>query len=373
MKRPVAKIGQLVLSLELGGLERLVVDFVGSLDRSEFDISLACLGPRGILAREVEKMGIAVESFGWRGGLAPGLVPRIARWIKREGIDILHTHNSAPHFYGSLAARLCGGRKVVHTKHGRDWPDMPRKVLLNRISSALSARVVTVSRNAYRIAREVEKVPERKLMVIYNGIDLSRFSREESASGASTPAGLPPNAPIVGTVARLSPEKDQKTLLEAFALVAKRDPRCILAIAGDGPARRELETLRDRLPCRERILFLGRLDDVAGLLGSLSVFALTSETEGISLALLEAGACRIPAVVTDVGGNGEVVIDGETGFLVPPGAPEPTAEKILRLLSDEEMRRRMGEKARARVEERFALDGMTASYSEVYRQLSARR
>jgi glycosyltransferase involved in cell wall biosynthesis len=363
------KIAHLVLNLDLGGLEKLVVSFLGSLNRDEFDLTLGCLEGPGELAPEVEKMGIEITTFGRREGLDLKLVRPISGWLRRHKADILHTHNAAAHFYGSLAAKAARTKAVVHTKHGRDWPDKPRKVLLNRISSFLTTRIVTVSRNAFDVARDIERVPVRKISIIHNGIDTDLY-RPASRPGrfADESAGKR----LIGTVARLSPEKDQRTMIEAFDILARRIDDVRLVLAGDGPSRRELEALAASLPSRDRIDFLGAVGDVPALLRSLDVFLLTSTTEGIPLALLEAGASEVPAVVTDVGGNGEVVVDGETGFLVEPGDPAAVAEKTAMLLEDETLRADLGRKARARILEHFSLRGMTAEYETLYRECAKR-
>jgi glycosyltransferase involved in cell wall biosynthesis len=366
------KVAQLVLSFDIGGLERLVANYLSAIDRNAFDITVGCLERRGTLAGEVEKLGIPVTTFDKRDGVELGVIPRIGRWLGNERVDVMHTHNAAAHFYGAAGAKFARIRTTIHTKHGRDWPDNPRKVLLNRLSALMTTKLVTVSQNGYEVARTIEKVPARKLAVIHNGVDTTRYAPARGARRHPALAGIPPGAPVVATVARLSPEKDQRTLLEAFAILCERHEDCFLVLAGDGPSRNELEAFARGLPCAERILFLGTIDTVAELLGGVSVFALTSVTEGISLALLEAGASGVPAVVTDAGGNTEVVVDGETGYVVAPQRPREIAEKIHALLSDPSLRGEIGARARTRVERHFSLESMVRQYESLYRTLYRR-
>jgi glycosyltransferase involved in cell wall biosynthesis len=180
--------------------------------------------------------------------------------------------------------------------------------------------------------------------------------------------GVPPGAAVIGTVARLSPEKDQQTLLDAFARLCELRDDCRLVIAGEGPARSALAAHAGGLPCRDKIIFLGTVERVPELLRMLTVFVLTSLTEGVSLSLLEAGATGIPAVVTDAGGNAEVVEDGVTGFVVPIKRPDIIAEKIDRLLADESLRASMGRLARERIIAHFSLAHMTRRYEALYRE-----
>jgi glycosyltransferase involved in cell wall biosynthesis len=361
------KVAQLVLSLELGGLERLVVNFLSAVNREEFDITVGCLEGPGPLAAELEPLEIPVTTFDRHAGLDWGLIPKIARWLRHEQADLLHTHNAAAHFYGALGARVARTGGTLHTKHGRDWPDQPRKVLLNRISALFTNKLIAVSRNGYDVAREIEKVPARKLMVIHNGIDTRRFTPDKTGDGTDPIPGIPAGAPVIGTVARLSPEKDQHTLLEAFAKMCESGSGCYLVIAGDGPERKALAAHAESLPCGDKVVFLGAVENVPSLLKRITVFVLTSLTEGISLALLEAAASGIPSVVTDAGGNAEVIEDGISGFVVPPGQPAPIAEKLAQLISDESLRGSMGLNARKRVEQHFSLANMTAHYETLYR------
>lgn len=361
-------VAQLVLSLELGGLERLVVNFVSSIDRERFKIVVGCLEGPGPLAEAIESLGISITTFNRRPGIDWRLIPMIARWLKRERAGLLHTHNAAPHFYGALAAKLAPTRSTIHTKHGRDWPERPRKVLLNRLSTLCTDRVVTVSRDARDLAGRVEHVPARKLRVIHNGIDTDLFAPDGTGAAPATIAGIPAGATVIGTVARLAPEKDQGSLIDAFAQLHEHHPDCYLVIAGDGPARGALATRADSLPCRDNIVFLGTVNRVAPLLRRLSVFVLTSLSEGVPLALLEAGASGIPAVVTDAGGNAEVVEEGVTGFVVPVGRPGLVADRIAQLLADDGLRSSMGRRARERIVSHFSLSGMTRSYEELYRE-----
>ncbi|MBI4720025.1 MAG: glycosyltransferase, partial [Chitinivibrionia bacterium] len=149
------KVAQLVLSFDVGGLERLVVGYLSAIDRSAFDVAVGCLERRGTLAGDVEKLGIPVTAFGKLPGIRPGVIPRIGAWLRREHADVLHTHNAAAHFYGAAGAKLAGVRTTIHTKHGRDWPDKPRKVFLNRLSALMTTKLVTVSKNGYEVARTI--------------------------------------------------------------------------------------------------------------------------------------------------------------------------------------------------------------------------
>jgi glycosyltransferase involved in cell wall biosynthesis len=200
---------------------------------------------------------------------------------------------------------------------------------------------------------------------VWNGIDLDRYAYKRPQ----------PNGAAV-IVARLSPEKDIATLLRAVALVVQSAPEFRLNIAGDGPCRVELQQLAASLNLTNQVQFLGEVRDIPSLLGQSSMFVLPSQTEGISLTILEAMARGLPVVATSVGGNPEIVVNAESGLLVPSREPAALAEGILRVWQDPDEAQRMGHIGRARAEEHFNIRKMVASYEALYEtapQLPARR
>jgi glycosyltransferase involved in cell wall biosynthesis len=302
-------------------------------------------------------------------GLDLDLCARLAGVLRDEGAGLVHTHNAAAHLYGSIAARLAGRRtRVVHTKHGRNEPDHARRVLANRLASALSHRVVAVSDDAAAVAVEIERVPARKVITIGNGVDTAAFRPRAGAAAAREVLGTPRDGFHVGCVARLVPVKDHRTLLDAFARFQAVRPDAHLTLVGDGPERAALEEHAALLDLDRAVTFVGARGEVASILAAFDVFALASRSEGISLTLLEAASAGLPVVATRVGGNDEVVVDGETGFLVPAGDPAAFAE-ALAVLSERPSRATMGAAGRARVERRFSLERMTGAYAELYAEV----
>jgi glycosyltransferase involved in cell wall biosynthesis len=207
-------------------------------------------------------------------------------------------------------------------------------------------------------------VPRRKVLVIPNGIDLSRFPAPPGRRPAAVRRAI--------HVARLHPVKDQTTLLHAVRQVADAEPDFRLDIVGDGPAWDELAALHEKLALERHVRFLGFRGDVREMLGGADLFVLSSVSEGISLTLLEAMAAGLPVVATDVGGNREVVAHRETGLLVPPRSPEALAAAMLRLVRDPATARRMGAAGRERVEKQFDLRRVVQTYERLYLSLLAR-
>jgi glycosyltransferase involved in cell wall biosynthesis len=327
-------------------------------------VRVLCLQEMGTLAGRLEALGVPVESLDCPGLPKVRTLFRLTRRLSTLRPDVLHTHNPTPHLFGSLAGRLLGVPAIVHTKHGRNYPDRFRAVSVNRLASALTHTIVPVSDDAACVARQAEGVAPRKLTVIRNGIDLEKFPLPAPRGAATGKHAI--------HVARLNPVKDQKTLLQAIRFVVRVEPNFRLDLVGDGPAATELLALRDELSLGDCVHFLGYRQDVSSLLAGADLFLLSSLKEGISLTLLEAMATGLPIVATDVGGNREVVAHGETGLLVPPRSPEALAGAILSLIQDPNRARAMGTAGRRRVEDHFDLRQVVATYEELYRSCLTR-
>lgn len=360
------RVVHLVSTLNIGGLEKVVYDLARRTDAAVFDIHVLCLGEIGMLAADFARAGIRVDALGVLGRGTLRSVLAVTARLQTLRPAVLHTHNPAPHIVGAAAAVLAGVPAVVHTKHGRNYPEDRSKVLANRVAGLLTDYLIAVSQDAGRVATGVERVPARKVRLIRNGIDLRAFS----AAGCDSPAHGS-RAVHVGRL--ILPTKDQITLLRAARLVADADPEFRLDIVGDGPHRGVLEALTDKLNLGRLVEFHGFRHDVTDFLRRAALFVLSSETEGLSVTLLEAMAAGLPVVATDVGGNREAVADGQTGLLVPPRSPEALAAGMLNLLRDPGRRRAMGCAGRRRVEREFSLDAMIAQYEETYRLALCRR
>jgi sugar transferase (PEP-CTERM/EpsH1 system associated) len=360
-----------VLGLNTGGLERLVLRLLARLDRARFTPTVVALDEPGVLAPELARLGVPLHVLDRRPGLDAGLALRLSTLLLREGARLVHTHNASPHLYGSLAAQFARARsrsrypRVVHTKHGRNEPEAARKVMVNRVASALSDRVVTVSSDAASVAIHVERVRPDKVMTIWNGVDTDEFRPRADGLAARAALGAPREGFHVGCVARLAAVKDHRTLLAAFASFRERRRDAHLTLIGDGPERAALEAHALDLGLWRAVTFAGERADVAPLYSAFDAFALSSLSEGISLTLLEAASAGLPIVATRVGGNPEVVVDGVTGILVPPGDPASFAE-ALAAVSSRWDRAAMGAAGRARVVSRFGLDRMAREYEELY-------
>lgn len=359
LARPI-RIVHLVSTLNMGGLEMFVWNLARLNDRRQFELHVVCLGETGDLANRFLELKVPVVGLDVEHCSKVRTVYSLVRHLRPLNPDILHTHNPRPHLFGTIAARLMRCPVLINTKHGRNRTDLPRQIRMNRILSKLSACVVPVSEDAAAVAREIEGVPESKLKVIRNGVDLEVFRRPPAPTAFRKRAIH---------VARLNLIKDQVTLLKAAKLVLNAEPDFELEIVGDGPSRSELETLHQELDLNGSVRFLGAQDAISELLAEANLFVLSSLSEGISLTLLEAMATALPVIATDVGGNREVVLCGKTGLLVPSQSPNELADAIIKLLRDPDLARAMGQAGRERVEAEFDLRRAVKEYESLYKFL----
>lgn len=355
------RVVHLVSSLNIGGLEMVVVNMMRHCDRTKYEPFVVSLGEAGALAEKIVSLGVPLMSLAGRRRFKGDVGLRLIRLLRSLKPDVIHTHNPSPHLHGALAAAIARVPVLVHTKHGRNCAEPTYSAFSNRLASRLSSYIVSVSEDAAQVARELERVPADKLEVIHNGVDLDRYPFREPRRQREEVRAV--------HVARLNWIKDQPTLLRAARLVADEEPRFRLDIVGDGPERANVEQLIKELNLEGVVTLHGFRDDVSAQLAKADFFVLSSISEGISLTLLEAMATGLPIVATDVGGNREVVADGETGLLAPAGSPEALAQAMLRLSPDPTLIERMSYTARKRVETRFDLRNAVARYESLYLRL----
>jgi glycosyltransferase involved in cell wall biosynthesis len=359
------RVMQLVLSLSPGGTERLVIEIVRSLT-ARTDSIVCCLDEPGGWADELTALGVPVLSLSRTPGFHPSLAVRLSRLMKERGIDVVHCHHYSPYVYGSLAAMMTRGVRVVFTEHGKlsDHGPSRKRRLVNPILSRLPGRVCAVSSDL-RDHMVAEGFPRDRVHVHYNGIAPGEPPTPHARQLVRQSLGIPDTAFVVGTAGRLDPVKNLSLLVEAHrrlrTIVA--DPRTV--IVGDGPERASLEREAARLEVADSIIFAGYRGDVRSVMAAFDVYVNCSTYEGVSLTILEAMATGLPVVATRVGGTPEVVVDGETGRLVS-GSAHDIAGTIAAFAEDPPRARAMGNAGRARVVRHFSLARMVEEYAQIY-------
>ena len=370
------RVGFVLHLMQVAGAEMLVAETIRSL-AGRLTPTIFCLDAVGALGERLRKEGFDVVCLGRRPGRDWRVAWRLAREMRARFIEVVHAHQYTPFFYAALAKLLLFPRppRLIFTEHGRHYPDVvsrqrraANRWLLHCAADAVNACCAFSADSLHRI----DGFPMRRVEVIENGIDLSRYDPAADRIALRRSLGLDPGRRYLACVARFHPVKDHATLLHAFARVAGARDGVDLLLAGDGPLRGELEAQAGRLGIAGRVRFLGVRSDVPDLLRAVDAFALTSVSEAASLTLLEAMASRLPVVVTAVGGNPEIVRDGVEGLLVPRGDAAAAADALLRLFDDPVGAATMGEAGRARVEARYQLSQTIDAYRRLYERLGQR-
>jgi glycosyltransferase involved in cell wall biosynthesis len=362
--RPV-RILQLLQGLAIGGIERMVLDLVFNLPPG-YSTAFCTFDREGQLAGAVRERGMAIH-FRRRRGIDLGFVLWLARLVRRERIDIVHAHNATAFFYGAAATSLVPRARFLYTEHDRSFPAPRRERSLHALLARRTDAVVTVSDTLRESLVRWEDFPPSRVHVVKNGVRLPAPGRNRDAVRGELGLGT---RPVAGIVARLAPVKNHALLLHAWKRVVAVVPNAVLLIVGNGSTEPACRALAVELALGDSVHFLGFRLDIADLLQAMDVFVLSSRSEGLSLTLLEAEAAGLPIVATRVGGNPEVVQDGESGFLVPPDAPEPLAAALAQLLQDPALRARLGTRGRELYQDGFTLPAMVSGYERLYRSLA---
>jgi glycosyltransferase involved in cell wall biosynthesis len=368
-------ICQLLHSMNVGGAEVLAARLARQLD-DRYRFLFVCLDELGMLGRELRDEGFPVHILGRRAGFDYRCMVRLARLLRCEAVDLVQAHQYGPFFYGVSARLLCRRPAVLFTEHGRHFPDYPRRkrIIANRLLLRSRDRVVGVGEAVRRALIENEGIPESRVAVIYNGIDLSRFDAANSdRTHVRRELGLGNEDFVVLQVARLDYLKDHATAIRTMERVCRQKPSVRLVLIGDGPERDTIRILIARHGLEKHIRCLGLRTDVPRFLRAADAFLLTSISEGIPLTLIEAMAATLPVVSTDVGGVREVVANGQTGLLAPSGDDNALASAVLCLAGDLALCRDLGMRGRERAHRFFSEVQMHDRYDQLYQSMLAAR
>lgn len=357
-----------VLSLGVGGAEKLVYDMVRHPSLQGRRPVICCLDRLGQLGEKLQDEGFSVYFPKRKKGFDSGLIFWLRDILRKEQIDIVHAHQYTPLFYTVPAAKMEGNIKVVYTEHGRFYPDGRRwkRYLINPLLALGVDHIVSISESTRNAMHRYDNFPLKRIRVVHNGVAFQKMFPDIDLKAKRRSLGLDEHSRIIGSAGRLDGIKNYPMMLRAFQQLLGKIPDTYLLIAGRGSLENELRNLSNDMGIAERVRFLGLRFDLSEIYRLFEVFVLSSFTEGISISILEAMSSGIPVVATNVGGNPEVIVDGVTGNLVPLHDDNVMAMKILELLSDRCMANQFGERGRERARRQFSFDGMMDSYRELY-------
>jgi len=359
----------LITGLAYGGAETQLVRLATRLKSRGWEVGVVSLMPPKAYVEDLEVAGIPVFSLGIQRKLPdPRPVLQLVRIIRKWKPDIVHSHMVHANLLARLVRPFAPVPVLICSAHNIDEGGRFREILY-RLTDPLCDLTTQVSQAGLERYVRVGAVPRHKIRYIPNGVDTERFKpNPEDRLRVRKELGV--EGFVWLAVGRFDPQKDYPNMLQAFARVVCRAPDAVLLIAGDGPLRKTIEVMAQKLGIKERVKFLGIRRDIPQLMNAADAYVMSSSWEGMPIVLLEASATELPIVATDVGGNREVVLDGITGFLLPPRNSEALAEAMLRMMNlPEEKRREVGKAARKHVEENFSLDHVVDLWEALYKEL----
>lgn len=362
-----------------GGGERLAVQTAARLDRRRFATTLCVTrwqpreaGEPDVAPALAELRAAGVDLLGLqrRATMSPGAWGRLASELRRRRIDVLHAHKFGSNAWGTLIGRLAGVPVVIAHEHTWSYDGWRLRRLLDRHLIARGAdALLAVSRADARRMTAIEGIDPRDVLFLPNGIPPPPAARGD----VRRELGIPPGAPVIGSVARLSRQKAPELLVRAAALLAPQFPGLRVLMAGEDGSGGRVRELVGALGLHDTVTLLGARGDVPDVLAALDVAVSSSAWEGSPLAVMEYMAAGLPVVATAVGGVPDLIAPGEHGLLVGPGDPHALADGVARLLHDPALARAMGERGRERQQSEFSLDAMVARLERLYDGLLAVR
>ena len=358
--------------LTVGGAERIVETLVRGLDPARFDVRVANLYAPGEIGERLERDGHATTSHLARASLDPVAGMRLAAFLRREAIDVVHVFDSAlPMAWAGLLRRLRTRPALVLGFHSNvRLGGRLSYAFADALALPVTDRFVALSRAHRDLIASRHGLPTARFEVIPSGVDLARFRPAADRSAARRDLGLERDAFVVGLVAALRPEKRPDLFVEVARGLAARVPLARFVVAGSGSEAGRLRAAVESAELSTRFRLLGSREDVPAIWAAIDVAVLTSRTEALPVSLLEAHACGVPAVSTDVGSVRDIVADGETGWIVPEGDTEACIARLEALAREPDRRRAMALAARARAEQRFGLERMIDHYQALFESVT---
>jgi glycosyltransferase involved in cell wall biosynthesis len=364
------RVAVVVSHLTIGGAEQLLLELLRHIDRQKFDLHIVFLREPGILGKEVLQLGFPVSTGILRSKFDLSGVSRLAQIFKNDQTEVVFLINHLNTlFFGVLAGSLARVRLCINWENEtyKKYPFHGLTMLGRRILHWGIDYVVAAAKGHGDYIASEEKIPYRKIRVIYNGVDPQRFQSKLSSAEARERLGIPPQSPVVSILAALRPDKAHHVFLQAARKVVDAIPDAHFLILGDGPQRPFLENLSNELKLDKQVHFLGFQRQLGDIFAAVDINCLSSypQQETLSVAAIEAMSAGAPMVCTDVGFMNEIVIANETGFLVPVDDPAALAERLIFVLQNHELRKKMSEKARRMVLDMLSVDQMARAFEEL--------
>jgi N-acetyl-alpha-D-glucosaminyl L-malate synthase BshA len=373
-RRGVLRVLHVLHSMNRAGAEQLVYE-LATANRGRMETAVICLDTEGPLAEDLRRQGVRVYFTQRKPGIDFAQVGRIAKVIREFSPDVIHAHQYTPFFYAALGRRSAGVGRIIFTEHGRHYPDVVgwKRRAFNRCWLGRRAGAITaVCEFAKKRLIENDAMRADRIEVVYNGVDVERFSGDGERGRIRSELGISNDAIVVVQVGTFRAVKDQATAVRAFAIAHKSFPSARFLFVGDGPDLPACRELAKKSGVGDAIGFLGQRSDVATILSAADLMLMTSLSEAHSVSLLEGMASKLAVVATRVGGIPETVDEGRTGLLAEAGDVESVAGAMMELLGDAGRRSLMGQAGYERVVQRFSRKKMHERYWSIYSRLAGR-
>lgn len=366
-------------NMEFGGGERVFAQIINRLSVKKYKIMVACL-PTGVFIEKIKGSGAQIKSVDMRNRFNPGVILQLARLMKEERVDIVHSQGARADFFARMAAKLAGTCNVVSTVpmpvEGFDVNPIRKLIYkaFNRFSERFVDRFLVVSDALEKMMIEKHRIDPQRIVKIYNGIEKDEYciSDEEIVrrrSSLRTKANIGEDVAVIGVIGRLVWQKGFKYFIEAIPEVLKESKEARFLLVGEGELKSELKVKSKKLKLEDKVIFTGFRNDIKDVLASIDIFVIPSLREGLPVVLLEAMAMMKSIVATEIEGIMEVLESGVSGLLVPPRDTKAMAEAIIYMLTHKDRAVQMGFTARKVVTERFGVSTMVQKVEEVYEEL----
>jgi glycosyltransferase involved in cell wall biosynthesis len=367
-----------ITQLELGGAQKQLLSLISQVDRNRYNLFLFT-AREGLLVEEAlsikdlslqRSRHLRRSIHPWQDVLA---IMEIARFIKKNKIDMVHTHSSKAGILGRWAGALTKTKIIIHTVHGWSFNDFQNSLLkkfymaLERFSAKFSDKIIVVSNHDRGKGLAHQIGADNKYVLVRYGIDRVQFGARDSSIRKEL--GISDDAPVIGTIACFKPQKALEDFVQLAFLTKQALPQARFLITGDGILREKIEKLIAKFNLAPQVILAGWRRDIPRILSAMDVFVLTSLWEGLPISVLEAMASRVPVVATDTGGVSEVIAERETGFLVPCHDVPSMLKKTTDLLRDDSLKERVAQRAKQYIDEKFDTRAMVKAHEDLYQEL----
>ncbi|PKI02365.1 glycosyltransferase [Glaciecola sp. 33A] len=362
------KILHVTYDMRIGGTEMVIKNIIEGVDTAKFQMSIFCIEqPIGPWGQELEANGTTIHSKNRKEGFDFSMIASIRKVLTSEKIDVIHCHQYSPWVYGVIAA-IGLHTKVIFTEHGRFYPDSSswKRKFVNPILSFFTDSITTISKATKQALVDYEFLSANKIDIIYNGIKALKTTSVEERQALKSELFISDDDIVLGTVARLDPIKNHAMMLDAFNSVLKNYPSAKLVIVGDGELSTALKEQCNELNISDKVIFTGYITNPSNYIQIFDIFLLSSLSEGTSMTLLEAMSVGKPCVVTDAGGNSEIISNESNGLVTENKICKSFSLAIEELMLNEAKRLLMGNRGFKRYEQFFSSMKMSSEYMRHY-------